>query len=221
MVRKWWAEWPEASLRPFRLNSRDMSGNSLSYQEALRKALSDIEELLARKSTPMVLIDGRAGAGKSRFAADLLEGYFQLESRLPKLVHMDDLYTGWNGLRAGSLYVNQKILEPIRSGKDPTWQVWNWSRGERGASGEPSNGWRSFEGGNLLIVEGCGAISAHSATMADLCIWIDSDLATRRKRFSDRDKGEFDDFWHSWAIQEDEFYEAEKSQELCDLMVQN
>ena len=101
----------------FRLNSRDMSGNSLPYSAALERSISKIEELLNKKSTPIVLIDGRAGAGKSTFAADLLEAYFQLETRLPKLVHMDQLYPGWEGLRAGSLYLNQTILAPVISRK--------------------------------------------------------------------------------------------------------
>lgn len=198
-----------------------MSGNSLSYKDALAKTVSRIEDLIARKSNAVVLIDGRAGAGKSKFATDLVEAYFKLETRMPKLVHMDDLYPGWDGLRAGSLYLNQQILESVAAGKEASWQVWDWNLGERGNSEESSNGWRSFEGGNLLIVEGCGAISAHSAEMADLNIWIESDLETRRERFSSRDQGKFDDYWHSWAIQEDEFYETEKSKEICNLWVQN
>lgn len=180
-----------------------------------------IEDLIAKKSTPVVIIDGRAGAGKSRFAADLLEAYFRLETRLPKTIHMDDLYPGWQGLRAGSLYLNQTILNHVAAGREAHWQVWDWSNDERGNPCETSNGWRSFEGGNLLLVEGCGALSLHSAEIADLSIWIDSDLETRRKRFSDRDQGQFDEHWHPWTIQEDQFYEAEKSRELSDLRVKN
>jgi len=205
----------------FRLNSRDMSGNSLPYSAALERSISKIEELLNKKSTPIVLIDGRAGAGKSTFAADLLEAYFQLETRLPKLVHMDQLYPGWEGLRAGSLYLNQTILAPVSLGKDANWQVWDWSKGERGNPEESSNGWRSFDGGNLLLIEGCGSVSSYSAEVADLRIWIESDQDTRRERFNTRDDGQFNDYWHSWAIQEDEFLAAEKSRDLCDLWVKN
>lgn len=198
-----------------------MPQNLLSYENALISLHSKLDELMASKNTAIVLIDGRAGSGKSRFSQQLADLIFQSEKQLPKLIHMDDLYPGWNGLRAGSTYLNQNILQPVLSGKQANWQIWDWELGQRGAASEPANGWRSFEGGNLVLVEGCGAVSAASSEIADLAIWIESDIELRRTRFSTRDEGEFDSHWEAWAIQEDEFYQQEKSSDQCKIWVQN
>jgi len=198
-----------------------MPQNLLSYENALISLHSKLDALMASKNTAIVLIDGRAGSGKSRFSQQLADLIFQSEKQLPKLIHMDDLYPGWDGLRAGSAYLNQNILQPVLSGKQANWQIWDWELGQRGAASEPANGWRSFEGGNLVLVEGCGAVSAVSSEIADLAIWIESDMELRRTRFSTRDEGQFDSYWEAWAIQEDEFYQQEKSSDRCEIWVQN
>jgi energy-coupling factor transporter ATP-binding protein EcfA2 len=198
-----------------------MPRNLLSYEEALVSVHSKLDVLIQTKNTAIVLIDGRAGSGKSRFAGELAELIFQSEKQLPKLIHMDDLYPGWDGLRAGSSYLNRSILGPISKGKQADWQVWDWQLGARGMANEPANGWRSFEGGNLIIVEGCGSVSVASSELADLTIWIESDSSQRKTRFSARDQGQFDSFWAAWSIQEDEFYEQEQTSELCEIRVEN
>ena len=33
--------------------------------------------------------------------------------------------------------------------------------------------------------------------------------------------GQFDSYWGTWSIQEDEFYEEEQSGKLCEIWVQN
>ena len=198
-----------------------MPRNLLSYENALVSVHSKLEILIQTKNTAIVLIDGRAGSGKSRFTSQLADLIFTSETQLPKLIHMDDLYPGWNGLRAGSAYLNRSILHPIAAGKHANWQVWDWELGQRGAAHEPSNGWRSFEDGNLVLVEGCGAVSLVSSELADLTIWIESTAKTRKKRFSSRDQGKHDPYWETWAIQEDEFYQQEQSSELCKIWIEN
>ena len=75
-----------------------MPRNLLSYEDALVSVHSKLEVLVSTKNTAIVLIDGRAGSGKSRFAGQLADLIFQSEKQLPKLIHMDDLYPGWDGL---------------------------------------------------------------------------------------------------------------------------
>jgi len=86
---------------------------------------SDIDQLVADLSravldlvdagapTPIVLIDGRAGSGKSTLAAQLQNVLFRDGESAPRLIHMDDLYPGWDGLSAGSDYLNRMILRPV------------------------------------------------------------------------------------------------------------
>lgn len=191
--------------------------SSLERFELLEKLTKEITDLLDRKPTPIILIDGRSCSGKSTFAAELSENLFAAIEALPRLVHMDDLYPGWEGLRAGSNYLSQQITGPLGAGKAAVWQVWDWAQNTRGRAGEPGNGWREFSGGVPLIVEGCGSISRTSFAIADLTVWLEANQAVRRARWHDRDQGQFEDKFALWQAQEDEFYELEKSEILAKL----
>lgn len=188
-----------------------------SDAENITPRLLDLRE---KKPTPVVLIDGRAGSGKSTFAR-LLQGLvFQETKQSPKVIHMDDLYPGWKGLAEGSLYLVEQILKPLKLSGRAQWQRWDWATDQRGGP-DPGNGWREFDGENLLIVEGCGSVTAQSAELADLTIWIEAERQTRKLRFEARDRGVFSNFWNSWSVQEDEFFQEQHSRELCQLTVKN
>lgn len=193
----------------------------MNFEEGLDAASKKLLELWELKSTPIVLIDGRAASGKSSFAEQLSDLLFKAGEAAPRIIHMDDLYPGWEGLREGSTYLHRKILEPLRSGVSAAWQIWDWQSSSRGNKNEPGNGWREFSGGTVLMVEGCGSLSKQTAQLADLRIWLECEAPERKRRFSERDQGSFDEFWGMWSAQEDEFYEAEKSKALADLVVSN
>ena len=194
---------------------------AVDFDSGLKEASERLLELSTKLPTPIVLIDGRAGSGKSLFATKLAENYFSENRQAARIVRLDNLYPGWEGLVAGSVYARERILEPISAGKEASWQIWDWEQGCRGATGEAGNGFREFSGGTALIVEGCGALSKASAPMAALRLWIEADSTKRRLRFSERDHGKFDEYWGVWADQEEEFYAAERSRELADLVIQN
>ena len=192
----------------------------LPYQSGLEFTLNRILSLQESGKLPIVLIDGRAASGKSQFAKDLAEAFFQVDRQAARTIHMDDLYPGWNGLAEGSVYLLTNILLPLANSRSANWQVWNWRKNHRGAE-EPGNGRREFSGGTLLIVEGCGSISRLSYEHSDFQVWIEADDKERKERFSLRDQGKFDEFFGIWSAQEDEYYEKEKSKQLAQLIVQN
>ena len=189
----------------------------LSAAQVLTPRLLDLRQ---SKLAPVVLIDGRAGSGKSTFARLLQDQVFQETKQSPKVIHMDDLYPGWEGLTQGSLYLVEKILRPLILEGKAQWQKWDWGNDQRGGAG-PGNGWRGFEGHNILIVEGCGSVSAQSIEFADLTIWIEADRQTRKQRFESRDRGVFSNFWVSWSAQEDQFFQEQRSEQLCQVSVKN
>lgn len=192
----------------------------LPYRQGIEFALNRVLALQESGKLPIVLIDGRAASGKSQFAKDLSEAYFQVDKQAARVIHMDDLYPGWNGLAEGSVYLLTNILLPLANSRSANWQVWNWRKNHRGAE-EPGNGRREFAGGTLLIVEGCGSINRLSSTNSDFQIWIDADDAARKERFSKRDSGKFDEYFGIWSAQEDEYYEREKSNQLAELIIKN
>ena len=163
-------------------------------------------------STPVILIDGRAGSGKSTLAKLLQNQLFKEGETLPRLVHMDDLYEGWDGLQAGADYLLRNILTPVAARRKASWQEYDWSLGAR-------DRWREFEGGTPLIVEGCGSISRLAAEAAQFKIWIESPDEVRYQRWLEREGN--DEFFGKWSAQEVEFYARERSTELVDLTVSN
>ena len=162
--------------------------------------------------TPIILIDGRAGSGKSTLAALLQNQLFKDGETLPRLIHMDDLYEGWNGLQAGVDYLQRNILTPIGARRKASWQEYDWALQAR-------DRWREFEGGTPLIVEGCGSISRLAAEAAQIKIWVESPEQVRYQRWVEREGN--DEFFGKWAAQEVEFYARERSTELADLTVAN
>ncbi|MEY4989602.1 MAG: hypothetical protein RI933_1235 [Actinomycetota bacterium] len=169
--------------------------------------------------TPIVLIDGRAGSGKSTLAEKLQNELFRKGESAPRIIHMDDLYEGWDGLEAGSDYLHRMILRPLVNGKfdelgkrqrQAEWQEFDWAENAR------TGNWREFRGGTPLIVEGCGSLSAANAELANLTVWLEVDEPTRYQRWVNREGN--DEFFGRWAAQELEFYAREKSAEIAELV---
>ncbi len=157
-------------------------------------------------ATPLVLIDGRAGSGKSTLADALQRRLFKDGETLPRLIHMDDLYPGWNGLAAGAEYLQRFILGPISQRTTAHWQLFDWAAGERVE-------WREFSGGTPLIVEGCGALNGLSAELAQFKVWVETPEDVRHERWLAREGN--DDHWAEWGAQELDFYAREQSAELA------
>ena len=163
-------------------------------------------------TSPILLIDGRAGSGKSTLAEAVQRGFFKLGESLPRVVHMDDLYQGWDGLDAGADYLNRFVLAPLGRREGASWQEWDWSQNER------SGQWREFRGGTPLIIEGCGALNGVSAEAADLRVWLEVGEEVRHERWIKREGN--DEYWGRWAAQEVEFYAREKSSDLADITLE-
>lgn len=162
------------------------------------------------KPTPILLIDGRAGSGKSTLAEAVKNQFFKLGESAPRIIHMDDLYPGWNGLQLGTEYLQRSILGPLSRREAAHYQLFDWTLNER-------SDWREFTGGTPLIIEGCGAINRNSIESADLSVWLEVDESVRKQRWVEREGG--DEHWAQWAAQELDFYARERSAELAQQVV--
>jgi uridine kinase len=168
------------------------------------------EQLLALvddgKTMPILLIDGRAGSGKSTLADEVQNEFFKLGESAPRVIHLDDLYPGWDGLQLGVEYLQRSVLTPLSRREVAHYQLFDWASGER-------REWREFGGGTPLIVEGCGAINRNSIESADLSVWLEETEQTRKERWMGREGN--DTHWAQWAAQELDFYARERSAELA------
>jgi uridine kinase len=191
--------------------SEGSDGNNIDQLALIEKISSQVLELIDRgNQTPIVLIDGRAGSGKSTFAESLQQQLFSDGESAPRVIHMDNIFEGWDGLALGSDYMVRFILQPLARQETASWQDWSWVKNQRSS-------WREFSGGTPLIVEGCGSLTERSKEHADISIWLEASEETRRERWIQRERHlEKFDFW---AAQELDFYAREKSKSLADLVI--
>jgi hypothetical protein len=132
----------------------DLAG--LDQQNLIETLSTKILDQIDRgNQTPIILIDGRAGSGKSTFAEKLQQQLFRDGESAPRVIHMDNIFEGWEGLSLGSDYMVRFILNPLARKETASWQDWSWVKNERSS-------WREFSGGTPLIVEGCGALTERS-----------------------------------------------------------
>jgi Ni2+-binding GTPase involved in maturation of urease and hydrogenase len=137
----------------------------------------------ARRATPVVgtvrviSIDGPAGAGKSTMAA-------QLARRLDDapLVHMDDLYRGWDDALTSKLSATLKdqILTPISLGKQGGYRRWDWIHNLPAES-------VSIPRHEFLILEGVGSSQRVVRPFASTMVWIGIDATKGLERVLHRD----------------------------------
>ncbi|MDT5154714.1 MAG: hypothetical protein QOI01_6447, partial [Mycobacterium sp.] len=98
-------------------------------------------------------------------------------------------------------------------GRPGRWRGWDWNEQRPGA-------WHAVEPGRRLVVEGVGALTPHSRSLADLAIWVDADDADRKRRALLRDGETYLPHWDRWAAQEDDFIARYDPRRNADLIAQ-
>ncbi|MGM7677623.1 hypothetical protein [Microbacterium sp. A94] len=190
------------------MHSRSSDPVTLALQRGAASILDAIVDVAA--SNPVVLIDGRAGAGKSTLAR-LVAANWPLAGR-PQLIALDSLYPGWDGMDAGVERALHDILRPHARGLLSTWRRWDWElEMEAEASAvTPALG---------VILEGCGALNPATARLADVRVWVQSPEPARKRRALERDGDTFRPHWDRWAAQEDSHIRRHDPHELATLTV--
>ena len=162
---------------------------------------------------PVVLVDGGSGSGKSTLALMLVA---QWAANRPgeevSLVRLDDIYPGWDGLEVAVLQLVDDLLVPVAAGRPGRWRRWDWTT-------EGPAEWHRVDPAAALVVEGSGALSRASRTLATLGVWVELDAAERRRRAIARDGELYEANWDRWAEQEACFAERERPVRLADVEI--
>jgi len=176
--------------------------------EAIAAALLAISRAQMRCGTmSVVAIDGPSGAGKTDFATALAE-------RLPnaQVLHMDDLYPGWDGLAQAITDLHERVLAPLARGEGAAYQRWDWGH-DRYAE------WLSLPAAKLLLVEGVGAGATPGWRLESVLIWLEADRDERFRRGIERDGELYLPHWQRWADREEAHFAVDETRSRADLII--
>lgn len=168
-------------------------------------------QLSARRPV-MVGLDGRSGSGKTTLAQQLRH---ELEAggHTVSVVHLEELYPGWDGLAATPALARKWVLEPLRVGAPARFRRWDWNRDEF------ADEWWPVPAADVVVVEGVGALSPDLRPYLDVSIWLSLDAAERYERAMRRDGDLYRPHWQRWAAQEDEYLREENPAGFADLII--
>ena len=153
----------------------------------------------------LVCIDGPAGSGKTTLAAALAA------ARPTALVlHMDDLYDGWDGLAAGIAQLDA-LLTAHATGRPGTVRRYDWHAG--GYAEEID-----VVPAPLLVVEGVGSGAAGHADRIGALAWVSAPDEERWRRGLERDGPDAEPHWRRWLVTETRHFRTDRTAERADLV---
>lgn len=175
--------------------------HALAYDEAIKHN--------RHAPAPTFLIDGPSGSGKTTLASEI-EKHWNSAVKL-QVVHMDDLYPGWDGLEQGT----QKAMDMLSersTGADTHWQRYDWTT-------EKFAEWHSVDAREPLLIEGCGSIAQGCQALSQVRVWLDADSELRRERALSRAGENFAEHWTQWDAQYVNFVSLHNPRALATLEV--
>ncbi len=157
-------------------------------------------------ATRLVCVDGPSGSGKTVLARAL---GVALDA---PVLHLDDLYPGWDGLAATGPLLVDGVVAPLRAGRDASYRRWDWERSAPGATvlvGRPP----------VLVLDGVGSGARPIAAHTVLLVWVEAPRDERFRRAIARDGETYRPHWERWAAQEVAHFAAEGTRARADVVV--
>ncbi len=181
--------------------------NAAAVAAWARSAIESVEQEDVRRPV-VVAIDGAAGAGKTTLAS-----LVAAELGDAPVVHMDDLYPGWDGLAEGISLLVKKVLRPASRGDRAWYARYDWLlQGYAETVIVPEH--------RYLVIEGVGSGCAAARDYADVRIWLEASESVREIRAKNRETGSFGANWDRWARQEREIFDVEHPLDQAHLVLQ-
>jgi hypothetical protein len=145
----------------------------------------------------LVTVDGFSGAGKTQLAGALAAAL----GGAP-VVHLDDLYPGWDGLAAAVPLAVEWVATPLVAGRFAQWVL--------------------TRPAEVVLLEGCGAGTGALRPYTSTAIWVRASAAARDRRLRARpDWAGYAPHRDRWAAQESALHGADRTWEHADVVVVN
>lgn len=155
----------------------------------------------------LVCIDGPSGAGKSTLAEAVADAA-TIETRV---VHLDDMYEGWDGLPRVPDQLEQ-LLSPLDRDAAGSYTRHDWHTGTAGED-------VTVAPVPLLVLEGVGSGAARITPLTTVLVWVDAPTELRRRRGLERDGESFGPHWEAWAEAEEHHFERQGTRRRADVLV--
>ena len=153
----------------------------------------------------LIAIDGRAGAGKTTLAAALSTELSQKHS--VALIHMDDLYEGWNN--ALGIHLSQTLETIVKAhqlNKTIEIKIFNWESMTFDST-------QRIEPVEILILEGVGAGQKVVREAGAIVHWLDIDPEIGIARVLKRDGNQIAKQMKQWQIDQELHFMSDKTRE--------
>ena len=153
----------------------------------------------------LLCVDGPSGSGKTTL------GQVVAELADAPVVHMDDLFEGWDGLPHVDAQLGA-LLQPLAQGRPGSYRRYDWVAG---AFAETV----TVPPAPLLVLEGVGSGSLVAAPLTTVLVWVEAAHGVRMRRGIERDGDAFAPYWEAWAAAETEHFARHRTRERADLVV--
>jgi uridine kinase len=154
----------------------------------------------------LLCVDGPSGSGKTTLARAVAR-------RVPgsRVVHLDALYDGWDGLPRLDTAL-EPLLRPLARGGRGRYRRYDWAAGRYA-------GWVDVPPRELLVVEGVGAWSPAFAGLVSVLVWVEAGPDERLARAVARDGDAMAPRLREWAASEAAHLSRTGARERADLVV--
>jgi energy-coupling factor transporter ATP-binding protein EcfA2 len=160
----------------------------------------------------LVAVDGRAGSGKTTFAARLSGALRDAGAHVAE-VHTDDLLEGWPDIVSFWPRLEEWVLEPLRRGEDAAYRTYDWH------AKRFVEQWRALPVPEVLVLEGVTAARARIRAELSLGVFVLADRDLRLARGIERDGEALRWEWLRWMAAEDEHFALDPTVEDVDVLV--
>jgi uridine kinase len=170
-----------------------------------------LSDLCSQSPRPIITIDGPAGAGKTTLAKDL--SLALSTQRKVQVLHMDDLYDGWERALGGSLTETlTRIVAAHKEEASYSIALYNWEKSE-------FNPPLTVDPAEILILEGVGSGQRAIRSAATASIWMDIEPSQGLDRVLLRDGITLQDEMQKWLIAQKEHFRQESTFEESDFVL--